>query len=405
MDRTDKQKASPATRKLAKDLGIDLLDVKANNEDGRITVKDLEDYIYMRKKLQAKERITNEEEYKKQQQEIKQLEDKENYIKNINSQKVVYDDEPKVENITNNIEYKPSDFGNNPDIIQFLIKNPNSEEENEDNEKQIVINYDKASHSITQEKVLRGFDEELMNNKESVHVEDKIYSKEYDNNDSAPIPLNISTVNKVVMPNKNEYIQNEDKIEKVIVPIKEDYSNTPKYDALKSKVPFGMEDEDSFSLGINTNIIAIKEMLDSYNMLSEENILYALLKIISFCAGKHNIEEFNKCFSLFKYDNGDLYCGKVENISSLKISQIKNAISPLDNNNENRYKITDLSTFNIDYILPKTCDNQVQIILIITDTKAKVFINADKTILPFNTCGKLLTSIKSVIKNPSLMVI
>ena len=47
-----KQKASPATRKLAKALGIDLSQIEGSGENGRIEAADLERYLNDRKRLE-----------------------------------------------------------------------------------------------------------------------------------------------------------------------------------------------------------------------------------------------------------------------------------------------------------------------------------------------------------------
>ena len=46
-----KQKASPATRKLAKALGIDLSDIEGSGENGRIEASDIEKYLRDKKKV------------------------------------------------------------------------------------------------------------------------------------------------------------------------------------------------------------------------------------------------------------------------------------------------------------------------------------------------------------------
>ena len=77
----EKVKASPATRRLAKTLGIDLSEIKGTGEDGRIEADDLEMYL-RNKKVKIN---SNPEQFmaspKEEYDELKELEESINRIK------------------------------------------------------------------------------------------------------------------------------------------------------------------------------------------------------------------------------------------------------------------------------------------------------------------------------------
>ena len=69
------------------------------------------------------------------------------------------------------------------------------------------------------------------------------------------------------------------------------------------------------------------------------------------------------------------------------------------------FRITDISPLKIDYYYPRACEDKVDITVLIQDEHVKVYLSACEDLMNFNECAKVLSNIKSVINNPSLMLV
>ena len=80
-------------------------------------------------------------------------------------------------------------------------------------------------------------------------------------------------------------------------------------------------------------------------------------------------------------------------------------IKEIPKEKEINYAITDITNLGIDYFYPKVCEQKVEISVLVRENIVKVFINACEDLMSFTECAKVLSTIKSVINNPSLMLV
>lgn len=436
-----KQKASPATRKLAKALGIDLSQIEGSGANGRIEARDLEAYLNNKKKSdnEIQEDIFiksnfEDEDFKMLEQRINMINEASNN-ENEHSSTTIYANDNLSEDM-DNIDSADSD------IIQFMIKHQNDIYDDEEAPKDIIVNYDQTSSTITSE--VRDDAEESVgensnnndkdesisdvsdNNEENnlyIPIAEEIVSKEYnENGDEVPVvPVENNVIHQVIVPieeNSDDYPDTEREInesfgKRVVITLNDDTrssvvinkENITEEENAQNQVVIETHTHNAVTMGIKANLNLVKEMLVSYSDLSERKIFNTVVKSIVFAIEKNRIESFDGNVLIYRYKDDNFIGKKLSGINELTVSQMDKKSEDISEGEDIDYRITDLSPLNIDYYYPKACEQKVDIVVIIKEDKAKVYLSASEELISSVECAKVLSTIKSVINNPSLMLV
>ncbi len=148
-----------------------------------------------------------------------------------------------------------------------------------------------------------------------------------------------------------------------------------------------------------------QDLLVSYSDLSERKIFNTVVKSIVFAIEKNRIESFDGNVLIYRYKDDNFIGKKLSGINELTVSQMDKKSEDISEGEDIDYRITDLSPLNIDYYYPKACEQKVDIVVIIKEDKAKVYLSASEELISSVECAKVLSTIKSVINNPSLMLV
>ncbi len=304
-----KQKASPATRKLAKALGIDLSQIEGSGANGRIEARDLEAYLNNKKKSDNERQedifINNErqedifiksnfedEDFKMLEQRINMINEASNN-ENEHRNTTIYANDNLSEGM-DNIDSADSD------IIQFMIKHQNDIYDDEEAPKDIIVNYDQTSSTITSE--VRDDAEESVsensnnndkdesisdvsdNNEENnlyIPIAEEIVSKEYnENGDEVPVvPVENNVIHQVIVPieeNSDDYPDTEREInesfgKRVVITLNDDTrssvvinkENITEEENAQNQVVIETHTHNAVTMGIKANLNLVKEMLVS----------------------------------------------------------------------------------------------------------------------------------------------
>lgn len=434
-----KQKASPATRKLAKALGIDLSEIEGSGENGRIEAGDIEKYLKEKKKNDDEisddifvKKINEDDEFKVLEQRINMINNEEDRDDFSNEPNAIY---------TNTDTQKQSKEIDNADsdIIQFMIKHQNDiYDEDGQAPKDIIVNYDQHSNTITSEYSAdeENSDEkedkidslEEMNKEEQAQyspVIEEVVSKEFDEEgEEIPVvPVENNVVHQVVVPfeeDPDDYPDTEREInesfgKRVVITLNDDTSSS----VVINKEPVETEEEDkkqnhvvieththnSVSMGIKAHLNLVKEMLASYSDLSERKVFNTIVKSIVFSLDKVGISSFDGKIKICKFHNNEIIEKKIEGVNELTVSQMDKNMVDIEDGEDIDYIITDMTSLNIDYYYPKAFEQKVDITVLIKEDFVKVYINACEDLISNMECAHVLSTIKSVINNPSLMLV
>lgn len=434
-----KQKASPATRKLAKALGIDLSDIEGSGENGRIEASDIEKYLRDKKKVDNE---ISDDVFVKKMNEDDEFKILEQRINMINSEEDIDNfDEESNAIYTNTNTQKPSKEIDNADsdIIQFMIKHQNDIYDDEgEAPKDIIVNYDQNSNTITSEYTIpeetreereeKSDSIEKMNRDEQAHyspIIEEVVSKEFDEEgkEIPVVPVENNVVHQVVVPfeeDPDDYPDTEREInesfgKRVIITLNDDTSSS----VVINKEPVDVEEEDtkqnqvvieththnSVSMGIKAHLNLVKEMLASYSDLSERKVFNTIVKSIVFSLDKAKIDSFTGKIKICKFHNNELTEKKIEGVNELTVSQMDKNMVDIEDGEDIDYIITDMTPLNIDYYYPKAFEQKVDITVLIKEDYVKVYINACEDLMSSMQCANVLSTIKSVINNPSLMLV
>ena len=440
-----KQKASPATRKLAKALGIDLSQIEGSGENGRIEAADLERYLNDRKRLEENNIENISIKSSKEDEELKILEQRINMINDEVEDKTA--DNTKIYSSSETDEEMEELNNADSDIIQFMIKHQNDIYDEDNSSKDIIVNYDQTSSIITSEVKEEANDkeenEEIHDTKDTIEkmnkaenakeaytpVIEEVVSKEYDDegNEIPVVPVENSVTHQVIVPAEHSEISeeypdterevNESYGKRVVITLNDDTSRSvvinkdgksseEKTVSDQSQLVIETHTHNVVTMGIKASLELVKEMLVSYSDLSERKIFNTVVKSIVFALEKNKITSFKGDVAIYKYDSEEGFTGrKLSGINELTVSQMDKRMKYIIEGEDIDFRITDISPLKIDYYYPRACEEKVDITVLIQDEHVKVYLSACEDLMDFNECAKVLSNIKSVINNPSLMLV
>jgi len=425
-----KIKASPAIRKVAKVLGVDLSEIEGSGENGRIEGRDIE--LYLENKKKAESNKADDVLFKAgvEDEEFKILEQRINMLNSDTDEQ----DEGGIDAIYSSNETKEDieDLNNaDADIIQFMIKHQNDIYDEDNNSKDIIVNYDQTSNTITSEVKddnPKEYDDEkaekIIEGYESIIEE--IVSKEYDEEgkEVPVVPVSNSVTHQVIVPieesTQEEYPDTDREVnesfgKRVIITLNDDTSSSVVInqenkddleDNAQNQVVIETHTHNVVTMGIKASLDLVKEMLVSYSDLSERKIFNTVVKSIVFALEKNKIASFKGITCIYKYDQEKGFIGKkLSGINKLTVSQMDKRMEEIADGEDIDYRISDISPLKVDYYYPRACEEKVDIVVLIQEEKVKVYLSASEDLMSAVECAKVLSNIKSVINNPSLMLV
>lgn len=404
----EKVKASPATRRLAKTLGIDLSEIKGTGEDGRIEADDLEMYL-RNKKVKIN---SNPEQFmaspKEEYDELKELEES---INRINSEIIKLDDR-KVEVVNDRKENEES-VESDKDIIQFMIKHQNDLFDDEEDTPNVIVNYDMAHNTITSEEDLEDKEKDAVVNPDE---KDRIYDAniEVGAEEEKYVPVSEEEVISREFDDDDDDDEEDAEENRIILTFNDATNNTI---ILNTEDDFGVTDRDAahlvietkrynvLNMGISADLKLVREMLSPFVEATDDRIFDTVVKAIVFAIEKNGIENYNDEMIIGKYVDDVLVNKKITSISDLTVTQMDRKMEDLSDDDEIIYTVTDITPLGIDYFFPRTGTDTVDFFVLVNRDRVKVYLSVCDVILNDVTIAKVLTTVRDVINNPSLMLV
>lgn len=404
----EKVKASPATRRLAKTLGIDLSEIKGTGEDGRIEADDLEMYL-RNKKVKIN---SNPEQFmaspKEEYDELKELEES---INRINSEIIKLDDR-KVEVVNDRKENEES-VESDKDIIQFMIKHQNDLFDDEEDTPNVIVNYDMAHNTITSEEDLEDKEKDAVVNPDE---KDRIYDVniEVGAEEEKYVPVSEEEVISREFDDDDDDDEEDAEENRIILTFNDATNNTI---ILNTEDDFGVTDRDAahlvietkrynvLNMGISADLKLVREMLSPFVEATDDRIFDTVVKAIVFAIEKNGIENYNDEMIIGKYVDDVLVNKKITSISDLTVTQMDRKMEDLSDDDEIIYTVTDITPLGIDYFFPRTGTDTVDFFVLVNRDRVKVYLSVCDVILNDVTIAKVLTTVRDVINNPSLMLV
>ena len=408
----DRVKASPATRRLAKSLGIDLSEIIGTGREGRVEADDLEKYL-QDEKTRINETVEKPAEPKEEKpDELKALEET---VRMIGSE-IDSLDESRVE-VVNDTEENEEAVQADQDIIKFMIKNQNDLFSDDDIPSGVIVNYDMAHNSITSTEDVTDYEKEAVINPTS---RDRIYDANL-----------VTKVSRDIPETKEEAATEDDAKpsfdisdvsdtagdeQKIVLTFNDATSNTIILNADTDDVLSVGEQDSShlvietkrynvLNMGIRAKLDYVKEMLAPFVEPTADKIFDTIVKAIVFSIEKNNIENYNDEIIISRYEEGGLVKKKIKGIGDLTVTQMHRNMKDVTEDDNIIYTITDITPLGIDYFFPRTGTDTVDFFVLISEDRVRVFLSVCDVILDDMTIARVLTTVRSVINNPSLMLV
>ncbi len=364
-----KVKASPAIKKMIKDLGFDINEIKGCGKEGRITLEDIKRYI-----------------------------DEVSVSSAVISEPIIKQDKSKYESIE---EEKTEELAAEEEVVEELEEVFSKEEELEE-EIEIEVRNDDDYHTITNfstDQPLEDIDKDAFEDLNGLLENYILLQEDFDIDDDEEEMEHVYTRETFIHPDYSHKSYgvtfNGEDIEEV-----EDISLIESREVKKALY------ESNIVMGIEVNLLPMHDMLSSYNFDTEQGVFYGILKALDYVLSKNKISGFHSEFNVFRYGEDD-NLKVISNVNHLKISEFCRKFMEALEEDEvgTSFRVVDMSMFSIDFYQPKPCRGEVEVIILGDTLNKKIIINGDEDIISLNECGNLCSDLKKVLKNPSLMII
>ena len=158
-------------------------------------------------------------------------------------------------------------------------------------------------------------------------------------------------------------------------------------------------------MGISADLKLVREMLSPFVEATDDRIFDTVVKAIVFAIEKNGIENYNDEMIIGKYVDDVLVNKKITSISDLTVTQMDRKMEDLSDDDEIIYTVTDITPLGIDYFFPRTGTDTVDFFVLVNRDRVKVYLSVCDVILNDVTIAKVLTTVRDVINNPSLMLV
>ena len=415
----ERVKASPATRRLAKTLGIDLSEIKGTGFGGRVEADDLERYLQEKK---IKLNSDPENFMASPKEEFDELKELEESINRINTEIKTLDDR-KVE-VVNEPEETEDSVEADKDIIKFMIKHQNDLFSDDDVPESVIINYDRAHNTITSDEDLEDWEKDAVVNpteKDRIYetnIEATMEEAKVEPEQFVPVEENLISREYVEVEKEEEapeetYDEFEDE-NRIVLTFNDATNNTI---ILNTEDNFDVTDRDSshlvietkrfnvLNMGISANLGYVREMLSPFVEPTDDMIFDTVVKAIVFAIEKIGIENYHDEMIVGKYIDDVLIKKKIRAIGDLTVTQMDRKMEDITEEDDIIYTVTDITPLGIDYFFPRTGTDTIDFFVLINGDRVKVYLSVCDVILNDVTIAKVLTTVRSVINNPSLMLV